>query len=54
MTENEKALINIIRSSDEPEKAVMIFVAIIELLKHHEASEEQIFAHLQTNYRTSP
>lgn len=53
MTENELELIKIIRENDNPEEAVKVFAAIIELLKQHEASAEQASACHQTNYQMS-
>ena len=53
MTENEKELIKLILENDNPEKAVMTFAAIIDLLKQREASEEQASVYLRTSYQTS-
>jgi hypothetical protein len=53
MTDNEKELINLILENDNPEQAVMTFAAIIDLLKQHEAFEEQASVCLQTSYQTS-
>ena len=53
MTENKTELIKLILENDNPEKAVMVFAAIIDLLKQHEAFEEQASVYLQTSYQTS-
>ncbi len=41
MTEKEMELIKLLLENDNPEQAVKTFAAIIDFLKHHEASEEQ-------------
>ena len=50
MTENERELIKTLSENDNPDKAVMIFATIIDYLKQNEASEEQAFAFLRTNF----
>lgn len=48
MTENEKALIKLIRENDNPEQALMAAtVIILDFLKQHESSEEQELVCLQ-------
>ena len=48
MTENEKALIKLIRENDKPEQALMTATVIIMgFLKQHESSEEQVAVGLQ-------
>ena len=48
MTENEKELIKLIRENDNPGEALMTAtVIILEILKRHESSEEQVAAYLQ-------
>jgi hypothetical protein len=48
MTENEKALIKLIRENDKPEQALMTATVIImSFLKQHESSEEQVAVGLQ-------
>ena len=43
MTENEKELIRIIRENDNPEQALLTAtVIILDFLKQHESSEEQV------------
>ena len=45
MTNNEKNLLNIIRSHDNPEQAIEIAIKImIEFLKQDESSQEQPLA----------
>ncbi len=53
MTENKMELIRLILENDNPEKAVMAFAVIIDLLRQREASGEQVSARLQTSYQTS-
>jgi hypothetical protein len=53
MTENTKEIIKLIIENGNAEEAVMIFAKIIDFLKHHEASEEQVSAFLQENFRKS-
>ena len=48
MTENEYELIKMIRENDNPEQALMTAaVIIIDFLKQHESSEEQVPAFLR-------
>ena len=54
MTERKTELIKLILESNNPEKAVKIFAAIIDFLKSDEATEEQVLAFLQANCLTSP
>ena len=43
MTDKEIELINLIRENDNPEQAILTATAIIlEYLKQHESSEEQL------------
>lgn len=53
MTDTKTELIKLILENDNPEKAVMIFAAIIDFLKQNEASEEQVSAFLRTSCQTS-
>jgi hypothetical protein len=46
MTDNEKELLNIIRSHDNPERAVGIAIEImIDFLKKHEEPQDTSFVH---------
>ena len=48
MTNNGKELIQMIRENDNPEKAIMTATAIIlDFLKQHESSEEQVAVYLR-------
>ena len=52
MTENKMELIRLILENDNPEQAIMTLAAIIDLLKQHEAFEEQVSVYPQTSYQT--
>ena len=48
MSNNEIELINMIRENDNPEQALLIATQVIlDYLKQHESSEEQVAACLQ-------
>lgn len=53
MTENKKELLKLILENDNPEQAVITFAAIIDLLKRHEAFEEQASVCPLTSYQMS-
>lgn len=51
MNENEQELINMIRENDNPEQAIMTATKIIlDFLKLHESSEEQVAVALLVSY----
>ena len=48
MTDNEKELLNIIRSHDDPERAIEIAIEImLDFLKPHEEPPDTLSARLQ-------
>ena len=53
MIDTKTELIKLILENDNPEKAIMLFAAIIDCLKQHEASEEQASVCLQASCQMS-